>query len=421
MATTAAGQPRLARPRNKKVLDINVWEATLQRVRRAYDLFDTIVVSFSGGKDSTVALHAVLHVAEELGKGPVPVIFNDEEAIPWETVEYMHRVAQRPDVEMMWLCLPFQLRNACSRKHPYWWTWAPESKDSWVRPMPEGSYVIQELAGVTDVPVNQRPGFPEAAWRLVLPDKYGTVGMVMGIRAAESVTRYRHSTNRKVDNYLISSANRKENPLKHITKVYAIYDWSTQDVWTAPATFGWDYNRAYDAMEMAGVGHSQQRCSPAFGEEPIEGLWQYSICFPDVWDRMQERVPGVGAAVRYSRTELYGYGGTPDRPYGMSWGEWITHWLEKHNPEGARLAAENVKSFINYHYGMTPEPILPNTSHPDSGISWKVITKLAMRGDFKNRKTNGQVSNPEATRVAYDAELERIIDAGRLREDTRWQ
>jgi predicted phosphoadenosine phosphosulfate sulfurtransferase len=39
------------------VEDVNVYDAALERFRYLFDNFDKVVVSFSGGKDSTVCLN----------------------------------------------------------------------------------------------------------------------------------------------------------------------------------------------------------------------------------------------------------------------------------------------------------------------------------------------------------------------------
>jgi len=101
---------------NREILDKNVYELALDRVRQAYEMFDTVKVMFSGGKDSTVVLNVVLEVARELNRLPLEVIFFDEEAISYETEDYVRRVAELPDINLRWLCIPIKHRNATSRK-----------------------------------------------------------------------------------------------------------------------------------------------------------------------------------------------------------------------------------------------------------------------------------------------------------------
>lgn len=401
---------RGVKPREQVRTGESVWDAALARVRRAYELFDRVAVSFSGGKDSTATLHVTLAVAHELGRTPVDVFFCDEEAIPWETVEYVERVAQRDDVNLRWLCLPVQLRNACSREHPHWWSWAPEDRDRWVRPMPDNPWVVSELPGVTDVPPSKRPGLPDIIDKL-FPDRTQTVGQMLGIRAQESMSRRRALTNKVRDNFITGPF------WDYIWKVMPIYDWTTEDVWTAPAELGWDYNRAYDRLEMLGLSHGSQRCSPAFGEEPLEKLHTYAECFPEIWAGMQERVPGVGAAYRYAKTELYGYRGLPEKPDGMPWGEFILSWIRKHAVEVQPLIAERVRDVMRRHQKATADPILPHNGHPDTGVSWEFLLMLAMRGDFKQRKQPGTRSK---TWDEYNAERAALVAEGRFREMTTW-
>ena len=59
--------------------DKTVYEAALERIRFLYQEFDDVVVSFSGGKDSTVTLHMTLQVARELNRLPVKVVFLDQQ------------------------------------------------------------------------------------------------------------------------------------------------------------------------------------------------------------------------------------------------------------------------------------------------------------------------------------------------------
>lgn len=44
----------------KKYLEKNVYEATMERIKFIFDEFDNVLVSFSGGKDSTVCVMTML-------------------------------------------------------------------------------------------------------------------------------------------------------------------------------------------------------------------------------------------------------------------------------------------------------------------------------------------------------------------------
>jgi predicted phosphoadenosine phosphosulfate sulfurtransferase len=93
--------------RQRMFLDMSCLEAARQRIRHVYDIFDTVCVQFSGGKDSTAVLLLAKEVHEERGLGPVKVIFRDEEMVSPKTIEYVERVRNYDWVDMEWYCLPY--------------------------------------------------------------------------------------------------------------------------------------------------------------------------------------------------------------------------------------------------------------------------------------------------------------------------
>lgn len=366
-------------------LDEDVWTLAVKRARRLYEMFDTPVVSFSGGKDSTATLHAMLAAAHEKPEERLPlrVIFFDEECIPTETVEYVRRVAQRPDVALEWYCVPIACGNACSPAHPFWYPWAPEERDKWVREMPPEAR--------TDFPVHY-PGINDPSKRLAHydcsnylydPATEGEVVQVLGIRAAESLRRTQAVSRREKDNWIIEQHGFKNGSM---WKAYPIYDWHDDDVWTAPHDFDWDYNRAYDNLEMLGVPPQKQRMGPPFGNEPLEGLWQWKECYPEIWDGMCNRVPGASTAARYSTTELYSYRARPQKPEGLTWPEFIKTLLDRHAPITRGPTAKKIVGMINYHKSRTTDLIPETVAHPETGASWDFIALIAHRGDRMNRK-----------------------------------
>ena len=266
----------------------SVLDESLERMRHLFDRFDKVVVSFSGGKDSTVCLNLALQVARERGRLPLDVYTFDEEAIHPETVDYIARVATLPEVRFRWYCLPILHRNACSRRQPYWHPWSPSERHLWVRELPPGA--------ITSAPwFKLGMTMPDCA-PFVYGPEHGTVADVRGIRAQESIRRLRLVSMKVEDNWIAGARN------GHNFSVSPIYDWATEDVWMAPKLFGWDYNRTYDVFDKAGVSLHAQRVCPPYGEEPLGGLHQYAECWPDLWHRMIARVPGAATAARYART-----------------------------------------------------------------------------------------------------------------------
>ena len=652
-----ADKVKIIRSKRRVVSDKTVYELAKERIHTTFDLFDSVSVSFSGGKDSTAVLQMVLEVAQERDELPLHVFFFDEEAIPYQTEEYVRRIAQRPDIDLDWYCLPVQHRNACSRKDIYWYPYAPEVEDKWVRPLPPEA--ITELDGFPIFPPEARLTMPQTDALLFDPQRDGNVAMFMGIRAQESMTRQRAVTQKTKENFIVKY---NETTSKgNLWRVYPIYDWRTEDVWTAPAQFGWDYNcnpgdapiwmsdytfkrldevqvgdevigwerpdqtrkggsytkdrlckstvlrsagqkksvvkitlssgrvirctpdhkwliaagqesgsfyygipesgsdmsfvtdtdfdvndqrlaawlagvydgegcgdriyqspthnpdvyeqiqvalerldipyvklngrskaqhgfriaggskgltkflnicrpvrrgrwvdeielkakfrtrdtviaiepdgeeyvyaletttgnyvcwgyasknSAYDVMEMAGLSHPQQRCSPAFGEEPLQKLWTYHHCFPEIWDKMTDRVPGAAAAARYATTELYGFGKRPEKPFSMSWEDWVSHLIEQW-PEPAQrdYVADRIGREMNKHFKKTSDPLAVKASHPLSGMCWDFITSIAMRGDFKTRRSPMARINPsdmESHWEKYHNEIQEMLEQGQL-------
>ena len=77
----------------KEVVNKSVLDLAYERLNNVFDQFDTVSVSFSGGKDSTICLNLTLEVARQRNRLPLDVVHWDEEAIPYQTEEYVRRVS----------------------------------------------------------------------------------------------------------------------------------------------------------------------------------------------------------------------------------------------------------------------------------------------------------------------------------------
>lgn len=403
----------------KQEVDKDVLTLARERISKAFDEFDHIAVAFSGGKDSTVALNLALEEAHKRGgeQLPLDVIFSDEEAIPYQTEDYVRRVYNRDDVNLRWLAIPMVHRNNCSTKFNYWYHWAPEKKEKWVREKPPEA--ITEVPFYTgklgtklnkirqEVAQNDEYNYSEPKGRLAFfqmnglffypPEKYGKVGLIMGIRAQESLNRHRAVSRRKQENYIVKDSGSAFSSIpfkklklikpKNVWKIYPVYDWQTEDVWTATKKFEWDYNEAYDLMDKLGFSPLRQRVAPPFHREGIKDLYMFKTCFPEIWEKLYKRVPGASTASRYGNTQLYSKHSKIEKPEGLSWREFIKNELEKIPSKADRKQlAQTVRGHIKNHYNKTDEPILPYTPHWYTGISWSFIAGCVVQGDYLNRR-----------------------------------
>ena len=351
----------------KKYVEQDVYSAALERIKYLYSVYDDVVVSFSGGKDSTALLLCVLKVAENLNRLPVTAIFYDEEAIHPPTIEYVERVSKDPRVNLEWYCIPIKHRNACSNKQPYWYCWHPEEKEKWVRDMPEQA-----------IPEHDRFKFGQSMQDFgVAHFKNTNKVVVQGIRTEESLRRYRVVARKKEENYIVKAE-------KGVFFAFPIYDWSSKDVWKLVSIEDADYNRTYDIFNKTEWYEHllQQRVCPPYGEEPLRGLWVYAECFPEMWEKMINRVPGAATAARYGNTELYSSGYKPDQ---TSWRDHVQSVLEQYEGVNRSAVTKNINRAINRHKERTSDPIPETSAHPVSGVAWQFLSKMVTRGDFKGR------------------------------------
>ena len=113
--------------------DQNVLEASKDRIKFTFDNFDRIMLSFSGGKDSSLMFHLVAEEARAR-KQKFGVMIVDLEAQYKKTIDHIQEMLTMYEdcIEPYWICLPMNLRNAASNFDPKWKCWDPSCKDIWV-------------------------------------------------------------------------------------------------------------------------------------------------------------------------------------------------------------------------------------------------------------------------------------------------
>ncbi len=297
----------------KIYLTQNVYEAALDRMRRLFWEFPTVVVNCSGGKDSTVVLNLALQVAEELGRLPLPVFWIDQEAEWSSVVEYVRGVMYDPRVRPYWLQVPFRINNSTSGTRPWLHAWEPGGE--WIRD--KDPIAIHDNTFGEDLFAN----LFEAASRGI----FGTAKRchIAGVRAEESPARLRGLT--AYATYQDITWGNKKGERWNQWTFYPIYDWGVTDVWHAIESNGWAYTKLYDLMYQHGVPLFRMRVSNVHHETALEVLTFLQELEPDTWNRICERLPSVNAMARAG--ESY----RPPKvlpPMFSSWEEYRDHLLE---------------------------------------------------------------------------------------------
>lgn len=281
----------------KRFVNRNVLTSAKERIAYTFDHFDKIMVSFSGGKDSSVMFHLVMDEAISRGR-KVGVLLIDFEAQYEATANHAREMFDlyADHIELHWVCLPIKLRNAVSHYQPTWTCWDPAMKDSWVRPMPDYPGVIND--------VNRYPWFvPRLEFEefiVMFADWYadgGKLATFVGIRCDESLNRFRTIALADKTTY---NGKRWTTEVSHnVFNIYPLYDWRTKDIWVYNRSSGRCYNPIYDLMHQAGVPLSQQRLCQPYGDDQRRGLWLYHLLEPQSWFKIVARVNGANSGALY--------------------------------------------------------------------------------------------------------------------------
>lgn len=264
--------------RYRKFLDVDVLTAARQRMRHVYDIFDTPVVCFSGGKDSLTVLRLAREVAEERGQLPVEALFRDEEVIPESVIRYVEQHMDLPWLRLRYFALRSRGTQFVLGRSNYYVQWDPTRRH--IRPMP--AYAITQPASMPVFDAN-------AADQFTVEHYKGKVAFLTGVRAAESITRYRSCVNKLNESYVVSS----KHPRMKLCKV--IYDWSENDVLKfLHDTGGWC--PLYDAQHLAG---ERFRVSTPLHSEAAKRIGFLKKTSPLFYDQLLALFPETAMQERY--------------------------------------------------------------------------------------------------------------------------
>jgi predicted phosphoadenosine phosphosulfate sulfurtransferase len=367
----------------KRYRDKDVLTAAQERVRYAFDNFNRIYVSFSGGKDSSVMFHLVMDEAIRRNR-KVGVLLIDLEAQYAQTIEHAEHMAElyKDNIELHWVCLPMLLRNAVSAFNPRWCCWEPDTE--WVREMPKREGVISDVKFFDFF----QPRMEFEEFMVLFGLWYGkgepACGFV-GIRADESLNRFRTVASKKKECHGGKLFTTKvEDGLYNI---YPIYDWKTEDVWRYHGKTGKPHNQIYDKMHLAGLSISQMRLCQPYGDDQRRGLWLYHILEPQTWFKLVKRVSGANSGALYieENGNINGYNKI-SKPAGHTWKSFCNLLLNTLPPKTRDHFVKKFSTFISgwkgrgYVNGIPDEaPLVLENKH--WAPSWRRLCKVILRND----------------------------------------
>lgn len=217
--------------------------------------------SFSGGKDSTVALHLLLQARPD-----APAIFADSGAEYPETLAFIGQVEREWRVDLV-LVPPartiLELHEATG-----WWDWSG-----------------RDLAGDTGAFKRVLIQEPMERARTAL----GLRGQVIGLRSQESPGRD-----------MLFRTRGSVHGVQHgeLVHIHPLASWSVQDVWAYIALHDLPYNPVYDTLTRLGVSREQQRVSSWAGTTG-SGYGRFAVLkagWPDLYQRFADAFPRIKEA-----------------------------------------------------------------------------------------------------------------------------
>lgn len=369
-------------PNLKKYSDIDVLSAARERVRIVFDDFERIYVSFSGGKDSSVMLHLVMHEAR-LRNRTVGILIVDLEAQYTRTIEHVREMIKEYGslMDLHWVCVPLLLRNAVTHFEPRWTCWDDKRKDIWVREMPPEAKVGADYPFF--IPEMEFEEFI-VLWGVWYGQGKLTAGFI-GIRADESLNRFR--TIAVFDKETFRHYRWTTLIEEQLYNVYPIYDWRTEDIWRFHARYpNLAHNHIYDQMHKAGVPISQQRLCQPYGDDQRRGLWLYHILEPETWFKLIARVNGANSGALYinENGNMTGYNKI-SKPDNHTWKSFCNLLLQSLPKKTRDHYIKRFRSFIKgwrgRGYTEIPDECPKTLEDRHWAPSWRRMCKVILRND----------------------------------------
>lgn len=330
--------------------DLNVLEAARKRIEFIFDHFESIHVSISGGKDSTVLAHLALMEAQRRGRR-IGIFFLDEEVVYQSTidqVEYIMEEMAPENVIPLWIQMEFNLTNATSLTETQFIPWEAGKHKIWMRPKKSYSIKFPPWDRSKETIADRNKGFGFYDVFTNFERCYTNTAFLIGLRGTESPNRWRTVSKNPalIGGQKIYWATAKgEN-----YSMYPLYDWNFHDVWHYIYENKLRYHKIYDYQIKKGYPINEMRISSLIHERSFKALCDLPEFEPDTYNRLVKRAKGITLAQETAKNaKLFRARKLPKNF--KSWRDYRDFLLATHpDPEKRDIIARQFKNHLENEY-----------------------------------------------------------------------
>lgn len=278
---------------SKKIYtNVNVLIASQNRISKIFDDFENIIISVSGGKDSTVLCYLVMQEAVKR-KRKVGIFYLDEEVVYKNTIEQIeYLMSLYPEnTNRFWLQIPFNLTNSTSYQDSQLKAWNNKDKPNWMRKRSNNNIIRKPWSHKDKIAdKNKGFGFYDVFKNFEL--SFENTAFFVGLRADESLNRYRTMVKNPGYKDVFWSTKKANNNYTF----YPIYDWSFSDIWKYIGDNNLKYHKYYDFAFKKGVFLSQMRVSSLTHEKSFHSIKELPEFEFDTYEKLLKRIKGISFA-----------------------------------------------------------------------------------------------------------------------------
>lgn len=275
-----------------------VLEAAKERISYIFDEFEKIIVSISGGKDSTTLAHLALHEANRRNRR-IGMFFLDEEVVYDSTIKQIEYILNLypENTSQLWLQLEFNLTNAVSLTEGQLICWEPGKHNLWLRNKKSGSiqHPPWDRTKQTIRDKNKGFGFYDALENF--QNSRQDTAFLIGLRATESPNRWRAVSKNPGYKDVYWCTKMPNNNVAF----YPIYDWNFHDIWKYIYDNNLRYSKIYDYMYKKGAPLQEIRVSSLIHEKSFKALVDLPEFEPKTYDKLLKRVKGIAVGNLYGK------------------------------------------------------------------------------------------------------------------------